>query len=309
MPPGLAEPRQFTAGEGLAIRGEAAGEGMPIVLCHGITATRRYVVHGSRTLERSGHFVVSYDARGHGESDPAPVGQGYGYPELVGDLESVVAATVGEGRFLFAGHSMGAHTAVAYALRHPGRVAGLVLIGPVYIPEQSASAATYPRMSGISRSGAVAGGTPAYWDGLADALERGGVDGFVDYIDRVQGIDPAWRDSVLRFTRERMLRHRHPGALVEALRQIPRSRPFEAMEELESLEVPSLVVASHDDADPGHPYEVALAYAERLPRARVIGEAPGQSPLAWQGGRLSREIAAFCAEPDVATRLAKPPAQ
>ena len=124
---------------------------------------------------------------------------------------------------------------------------------------------------------------------------QGGVDGFVDYIDREQGIDPAWRDSVLRFTRERMLRHRHLEALADALREVPRSRPFEALDELERLDVPALVVASHDAADPGHPYAVAAAYAERLPRARLISEAEGESPLAWQGGRLSREIAAFCA--------------
>lgn len=272
-----AAPRQFAAGERPAIRGEAAGEGPAIVLCHGITATRRYVVHGSRALERPGHEVVAYDARGHGESDPAPEGEGYGYPELAGDLEAVVAATVGEGRFVLAGHSMGAHTAVAYALRRPQRIAGLVVVGPTY-------------------TGEVTAATLAYWDGLAAALEDGGVDGFVDYIDRNQETDPAWRDSVLRFTRERMLRHRHLPALVEALRQVPRSRPFGSMSELESLEVPALVVASHDDADPGHPREVAEAYAARLPRARLTGEAEGESPLAWQGGRLSREIAAFCAE-------------
>jgi pimeloyl-ACP methyl ester carboxylesterase len=253
---------------------EVAGEGPPVVLCHGITATHRYVVHGSRALERAGHLVISYDARAHGESDPAPAGQGYGYPELVADLESVVASTV-EGRFVLTGHSMGAHTAVAYALRRLDRIAGLVVIGPVH-------------------SGEIPDEALAYWDGLADALEEGGVDGFVDYIDRFQDIDPAWRDSVLRFTRERMLLHRHLGALAEALRQVPRSRPFESMEELESLEIPTLVVASHDAADPGHPYEVAQAYAERLPQAQVTGEAPGESPLAWQGGKLSREIAAFC---------------
>ena len=27
----------------------------------------------------------------------------------------------------------------------------------------------------------------------------------------------------------------------------------------------------------------------------MIREGEGESPLAWQGGRLSREIAAFCA--------------
>ncbi len=136
----------------------------------------------------------------------------------------------------------------------------------------------------------------AYWDGLAAALETGGVDGFLAYIDRTQETDPAWHDAVQRFTRERMLRHRRLDALVDALREVPRSRPFGEMSELESIQVPALVVASHDAADPGHPRHVAEAYAEHLPRARLTGEAEGESPLAWQGGRLSREIAAFCAE-------------
>jgi 3-oxoadipate enol-lactonase len=278
------DPRQFEAGDGLTIRGEAAGEGSPVVLCHGITASRRYVIHGSRALERAGHEVVAYDARAHGESDPAPPGQGYGYPELVDDLESVVDTAVGGARFVLAGHSMGAHTVVAYALRRPERLAGIVVIGPVY-------------------AGEIAAGSLAFWDGLSAALAEGGVDGFVDYVDREQGIEPAWRDSVLRFTRERMLLHRHPEALAEALRQVPRSRPFGGLEELEKIEVPALVVASHDEADPGHPREVAERYVARLPRARLIAEGEGESPLAWQGGKLSREIAVFCAEQPVAAGL------
>jgi pimeloyl-ACP methyl ester carboxylesterase len=189
---------------------------------------------------------------------------------------------VGEGRFVLAGHSMGAHTAIAYALRHPERLAGLVAIGPSY-------------------SGPLDEDELRYWDGLAVALEEEGIDGFVAYIGREQGIAAPWRDSVLRFTRERMLRHRDLGAILEALRQVPRSAPFEGIERLASLEVPTLVVASNDAADPGHPYAVAAAYAEALPRARLISEAEGESPLAWQGGRLSRAIAAFCAEPAVAS--------
>jgi 3-oxoadipate enol-lactonase len=267
----------FALGAAPTIRGESAGEGPPIVLCHGVTATRRYVHHGSRALERAGHRVVAYDARGHGESDPAPPGEGYGYPRLVEDLERVVEAEVGEGPFVLAGHSMGAHTAVAYALRHPGRLTGLVAIGPVYLGEISTASLEY-------------------WDGLAAALASGGVDGFVEYIGARQGIDPAWRQSVLGFTRARMLLHRHPEALVEALREVPRSRPFDSLEELAGIEIPALVVASHDAADPGHPYAAAAAYAEALPRARLISEGEGESPLAWQGGRLSRELAAFYSE-------------
>lgn len=271
----------FVVGPAPEIHGEAAGEGPPIVLCHGITATRRYVVQGSRSLERAGHRVITYDARGHGESDPAPAAEGYGYPQLVADLERVVAAEVGEGRFVLVGHSMGAHTAVAYALRHPDRLAGLVLVGPAYRGEVSASSGRY-------------------WDGLASALEEGGVDGFVEYIAANQGIDSGWRDSVLRFTRERIGLHRHPEAIVRALREVTRSRPFASLDELGALSMPTLVVASHDEADPGHPYAVAAAYAEALPNARLVSEAKGESPLAWQGGKLSREIAAFCAEPEVA---------
>jgi pimeloyl-ACP methyl ester carboxylesterase len=275
----------FELGPAPTLRGEVAGEGPPLVLCHGITATRKYVVHGSRSLERAGHRIVTYDARGHGESDPAPPGQGYGYPELVGDLERVVAAELGEAPFVLAGHSMGAHTAVAYALRHSDRLAGLAVIGPAYA------------------GGEVSEQTLAYWDGLAAALEDVGVDGFVAYIEAHQGIDPAFRDSVLRFTRERISLHGDRRALAEALRELPRSRPFDSLDELAAIEVPALVVASYDEADPGHPYAVAEAYAEALPQARLLSEEPGQSPLAWQGGKLSRELAAFCAEPAVTERF------
>jgi pimeloyl-ACP methyl ester carboxylesterase len=267
----------FAVGPAPVLRGEVEGEGPPAVLCHGITATRRYVLHGSRALSRAGYRVVTYDARGHGESDPAPVGESYGYPQLVDDLERAVADQVGEERFFLGGHSMGAHTAVAYALRHPERLLGLAVIGPTYLGE-------------------IRPESLDYWDGLAAALEANGVDGFVAYIGERQGIDSPWRDSVLRFTRERMLRQEHPEALAQALREVPRSRPFDSLGELRSLDVPSLVVASNDDADPGHPYAAAAAYAEALPRAELISEAEGESPLAWQGGKLSRALAAFYAK-------------
>ena len=269
--------REFEVGVGPTLRGESAGEGEAIVLCHGVTATRRHVVHGSRTLERAGHRVVSYDARGHGESDPAPPDAGYGYPELVADLGRVVEAEAGGGGPVLAGHSMGAHTVVAHALAHPGDVAGIVVIGPTFRGEVSEAAIEY-------------------WDGLAAALEKRGVDGFVEYIDRGQGTDDRWRDSVLRFTRERIQAHRHLEAVVQALREVPRSRPFSGLEELARLDVPALVVASQDDSDPGHPRATAEEYAAALPNAKLAGEVPGESPLAWQGGRLSREIAAFCEE-------------
>jgi pimeloyl-ACP methyl ester carboxylesterase len=235
------------------------------------------VVHGSRALERAGHRLISYDARGHGESDPAPAGEGYGYPELAADLARVIRAEAGEEGVVLAGHSMGAHTVVAHALAHPSRLTALVVIGPTY-------------------TGEVRESSVEYWDGLAAALEGGGIEAFLAYLDEHGVAGGQWRDSVLRFTRERLEAHRDLGAVAEALRQVARSRPFGDLSELEALDVPTLVVASRDEADPGHPRQVAEEYADALPQSRLAIEPEGQSPLAWQGGRLSREIAAFCEE-------------
>jgi hypothetical protein len=50
-------------------------------------------------------------------------------------------------------------------------------------------------------------------------------------------------------------------------------------------------VASRDEADPEHPFALAEAYAAAIPGARLVSEEEGESPLAWQGGRLSAVIA------------------
>jgi pimeloyl-ACP methyl ester carboxylesterase len=283
---GQLEPRTFeVVSEGVRLAGEEVGEGPPIVLLHGLTATRRYVLHGSLSLARRGYRLVSYDARGHGESSPAPEEQGYGYPELTRDLAAVLADRCPGERPVLGGHSMGCHTAVAYALDHADAVAALVLEGPVTL--------------GIPATEEVL----ASWGRLGDGLKRSGVEGFMEAYEADLRVDPAWRETALRITRERMERHRHPEAVARALRQVPRSLPFEGLAELETLDVPALVVASYDEADPGHPYAMAEAWAERLPAARLVSEEPGKSPLAWQGGRLSRVIAEFLEEPRVGGRL------
>src|ERR671927_1302735 len=111
-----------------------AGEGTPVVLLHGLTATHRYVVMGSRALQRSGHRVLAYDARAHGASDPAPEPEDYGYGRLARDLLAVLDARDID-RAVLAGASMGAHTITAFALAHPERVAALVIITPAFDPE------------------------------------------------------------------------------------------------------------------------------------------------------------------------------
>ena len=253
----------------------AAGEGTPVVLLHGLTATHRYVVMGSRTLERSGHRVIAYDARGHGASDPAPDGV-YDYAALAADLLGVMDDN-GIDRAVLAGASMGAHTILRVALEAPERVGGLVLITPAYDPVDSASPETLAR-----------------WDALADGLEQGGVEGFVAAYD-VSTVPDAWRETITTVLRQRLSAHEHPEAVADAIRAVPRSQPFDTLHDLARVEAPTVVVADRDEADPGHPLSVGEAYAELIPGAELVVEEPGRSPIAWQGGRLSKVIAGVAA--------------
>lgn len=249
---------------------DSPGDGPDVVLLHGLTATRRYVVMGSTALHRAGHRVLSYDARGHGDSDPE---QPYDYSSLADDLLTVLD-THGSERPVLAGVSMGAHTALRFALEHPGRVSGLVVITPAYLPDE-------PR--DLER-----------WDALARGLRERGVEGFMEAYGE-PAVPAAWRDTVLTVLRQRLSRHLHPEAVADAFEQVPRSAPFGGVEDLREIAVPTIVVASRDEADPGHPLRVGEAYAAAIEGAQLVTEEPGKSPIAWQGGQLSRVIAELAA--------------
>jgi pimeloyl-ACP methyl ester carboxylesterase len=265
---------------GVSLSVAESGSGIPVVLLHGLTATRRYVVMGSRVLERSGHRVIAYDARGHGRSSPAPSPEAYGYDELGRDLEAVLDQ-FGIARAVLAGASMGAHTILWLALEAPERVAGLVVITPGYDPETQEDPARLAR-----------------WDALADGLEHGGVEGFVEAYGEPD-VPQQWRETVLRVIRQRLAQHEHPRAVADALRAVPRSLPFGELGELAAIHGPVAVVASDDEADPGHPRGLGEAYAAAIPGARLITDEPGKSPIAWQGSQLSRVIAEVAAEASI----------
>jgi pimeloyl-ACP methyl ester carboxylesterase len=268
------------APDGTRLSGEENGEGTPVVLLHGLTATRRYVVMGSRVLERAGCRVISYDARGHGRSDPASRRDAYTYERLSDDLRCVLDCSHAE-RAVIAGASMGAHTAIRFALDHPRRVIALGLITPSYDPDDPA----FVTPSEAARF--------AEWDALARGLRERGVEGFMAAYD-FSSLPDTWREAVERVVRQRLSQHEHPGAVADALETVPRSRPFERWGELEGLTVPAVVIASRDEADPGHPLAVGERYAQAIPGAQLVVEeagSPARSPIAWQGGQLSKVLA------------------
>jgi pimeloyl-ACP methyl ester carboxylesterase len=262
--------RRQLPGVSIALRGETLGDGPPVVLLHGLSATRRNVVQGSKALAKRGYRLISYDARGHGVSSPAP---SYEYGDLVGDLEAVLDHLELEHAALV-GSSMGAATAMAFALEHPERVPALVQITPAY--------------TGHARAGAADG---EVWEKLAGALDEG-IDAFVE-LAQPAGLPERWRDVARQATRQRMERHEDLTAVAEALRELPGSIAWQGLDALSELVVPVLVVGSRDESDWLHPLEVAEEYRRRLPNAELVVEAESESPLAWQGARLSNAIADF----------------
>jgi pimeloyl-ACP methyl ester carboxylesterase len=268
------------AGDGVRLAvADEPGEGFPVVLLHGLTAARRYVVMGSNRLRRAGHRVVAYDARGHGASTPPEVAdpaEAYGYPELTADLARVLDER-GINRAVLAGVSMGAHTCLRFALEQPERVAGLVVITPGFDPVAFDDPARLAR-----------------WDALSEALREGGIEAFAEAFAEafgVQRIPAQWRETVGRALRQRMAVHERLDAVADAMRWVPRSAPFDDLHALEQVECPAVVVGSRDEADPGHPLEIASLYADVLPAGRLVVEQEGASPLAWQGGRVAALIA------------------
>lgn len=259
---------------------EISGEGPEIILLHGLTANRDRVIHGSKRLERAGYRTVSYDARSHGESDPPDRDEdpsaAYSYDALAEDLAGVLDSSVSDGsHYLLVGSSMGAHTAARHALTHPRGLAGLVLIGPAIGDD--------PRSDGDFD----------YWDALSNGLRTRGTEGFMEVFEDALSVPAEWKERLVGIELELISCHEHPEALADAIEWVPRSMPFGSVRELEAIDVPSLVIASSDETDPGHPLVVAETWADSLPNAQLLVDEPAATPLAWSGGRLSDVIADF----------------
>lgn len=109
--------------DGATLRGEADGFGIPVVFLHSGATDRRMWAGQMQELASEGYHVIAYDRRGHGETETADVPFSHlDDLEMVLDRLSIHAA-------IFVGSSMGGGLAIDFALEHPERTIGLVLIG------------------------------------------------------------------------------------------------------------------------------------------------------------------------------------
>ena len=123
--------RFCTSADGVTLATTASGKGTPIVragtwLSHLECDARHVEPRALIDVMDQHHTFIRYDSRGCGLSDRQV--PSITFDDSVRDLE-VVVDSYGLEQFSLLGISMGAAIAVAYAVKHPERVAHLVLIG------------------------------------------------------------------------------------------------------------------------------------------------------------------------------------
>jgi pimeloyl-ACP methyl ester carboxylesterase len=101
--------------------------GLPVVLLHGFSDSwwswAPVLPHLPASI-----YAYALSQRGHGDADrPAT---GYRFEDLAADLAAFMD-TLGIERAVIGGHSMGSYVAQRFAMDHPDRVLGLVLVGSV----------------------------------------------------------------------------------------------------------------------------------------------------------------------------------
>jgi pimeloyl-ACP methyl ester carboxylesterase len=124
---------RITMNDGVELAVEVSGEGPGLLLVHGLGGGRVDFADHVATLARD-HTVVTFDHRGHGDSDKPADPAAYSFARLVEDTLAVADAT-GLERFRLLGHSMGGVVARKVAIRHGERVDALVMMntfsGPI----------------------------------------------------------------------------------------------------------------------------------------------------------------------------------
>lgn len=248
--------RLVDAGQGLRLcvrvhraDGRRAAARSAILLLHGFTGTGAMWRHLTTALVE--HLdVVTVDLPGHGRStapgDPAR----YALDRLADDLAGVLDA-VAPPPAVVLGYSMGGRAALKLALRHPARVAALVL-------ESTSPGITDPaqRAARLQSDHELAG-----------MLDREGIIPFVDHWERL----PLWASQTAlddgtpgELRAQRLMQS--PAGLANCLRGAGQGEDPPVADRLGELRIPVLLVAGALD---GGFVALARAMASRLPDARL----------------------------------------
>lgn len=134
-----------------------AGQTPQLLLVHGIGGDLDAWQFMREPLRAMGYSIAALDLRGHGYSGHPRARDSYTLGRLCEDVGAVLDAERMENAALV-GHSGGAVVALAYALKHQGRLSSLVLLAGSYGPPRSMRNVLVRRLSHLALSiGALLG--------------------------------------------------------------------------------------------------------------------------------------------------------
>jgi naphthoate synthase len=216
---------------GALLHVELRGAGEPLLLLHGFTGSTESMRELAESLAAE-YRVISVDLLGHGRSDAPPDPSRYALEMCAGDLARLLDA-LGLSRAHVMGYSLGGRIALGFAALRPQRVSSAVLIG--------ASA-------GIADPRARAERVLAD-ESLADALERDGLEAFVErwMAQPIFASQARLGNAALEAARAQRLTNR-PCGLAASLRGVGSGAQPPLHARLHSLAVPLLFVAGSEDA-------------------------------------------------------------
>ena len=274
---------------GIDINYEVHGDGTPLVLAHGYTASLdmwREQVPAFSACYR----LVIYDTRGHGattapaEPDRYSLARDYVADQLaLMDHLGIDAAYVG-------GLSMGGMIAQEFALQHPGRVKALLLFdtgpGMAGLPRTPELRARYEQARRAMRAVAGTKGTTAIVDGLSDRAAA-----FLP-----TGSDPL-PDAVRRHLEH--MRNMSLDGLIGA-NQAMHDWPG-AYQRLAAIKAPTLILVGQED-----PLLVAATVMHRTIRGSrlVVLRRSGHGTNMWRPEAFARRTLAFLAAVDAGRPVA-----
>jgi pimeloyl-ACP methyl ester carboxylesterase/DNA-binding SARP family transcriptional activator len=241
-----------TASDGVGLAFSVVGEGMPLVKAANWLNHLEYDWdspiwrHWINELTR-GHSLIRYDERGNGLSDW--IADDISFEAFIDDLASVVDAA-GLDQFDLLGVSQGCSVSIAYAVRHPGRVRRLVLIGGY-----SAGWRKRGSPEEIERREAMATLTRGGWGQNNPAFRQMFTSLF--FPDATQA-EMDWFNELQRMTTSSQNAERLQNAFAE----------IDAREYLAKVTVPTLVLHAREDAVV--PFAEGRALAAAIPGARFV---------------------------------------
>jgi pimeloyl-ACP methyl ester carboxylesterase len=248
---------------GLEIGYEVHGAGPPAVLLHGASSSGRRDYAAQVPLFSKAFLVHLPDARGHGATrwDAA---DGFRSEWLVDDLVAFAEA-LGLTTFHLVGFSLGAMTALHFAVRHPERLRTLVVIG--ITPQREPRTSVARRLMDPER---IEREDPAF---AAELSKRH---------DPIQG-EGAWR------------------RLLPAIAADVAIQPLLSPRDLRRIALPTMVVCG--DRDPFVPVDHAWGLQRQLPDARLLVVPDcGHEVTVQRPGLLNEAMAGFYRSTEVAAK-------